>query len=300
MTNKKTFPGAMNAEQRAALAKQQAEQEREALRAKRLATEKAEAARLIVEQKKQEAQKREAIISKFAPSTMDKGRIVTLFVMLFCVNQVAGIIDRYIFDNSYEESDPANNYYAKYWDITRQDAFHEAYDPFFHGTKGWHLYGEFFDYQGSYDIKQAAYHDSKVNDRWKRHMLLVGIEAFLLACIVIEDIRKRKAVAKDVDVMLAIEKAAQQHKIDNKLLTKMMRVAPEIVSHMSKESAIYFEALMNGSLDCEQNPQVFAIAKSVLAGHLASHPEDMQRVLAVFDEASLPQSLVAEYKQNVR
>lgn len=278
MTNKKTFPGAMNAEQRAALAQQQAEQEREALRAKRLAAEKAEAARIIAEQKKQEAQKREAIIEKFSPNM--KSKFATFCTFCLPLNMFIGCADHVLVDQDPYDTDLGVV-------VKTDEAVREAYDPCFHAAD-------------NLTLNSKAYRDSKINDRFKRHMALIGIEAFVLACIGLGVLRKRRAVAKDVDVMLAIEKAAQQHKIDNKLLTKMMKVAPEIVSHMSKESAIYFEALMNGSLDCEQNTQVFAIAKSVLAGHLASHPEDMQRVLAVFDEASLPQSLVAEYKQNVR
>ena len=274
MTEKRTFPGAMNAEQRAALAEQQAKQEH----LKKLAEQKAEEVRAQAAQKKKEAQRRNAIISKFAPDM--KSKFIKFCTFCVPLNMFLGCADHVLVDQDPYDKDLGVV-------VKTGEAVREAYDPYFHAAD-------------NLTLDSKAYRDSKINDRFKRHMALIGIEAFVLACIGLGLLRKRYSVAKDVDVMLEIEKIGKENIIYPQDIKKLMKVAPEIVSHMSSKSSVYFELLMNGEFDCEQNPQVLAITKSILAGHLASHPKDMERVLAVFDEASLPQSLVAEYKQNVR
>lgn len=279
MTDKRTFPGAMNAEQRAAFARQQEEQQKAAENAKKLAAEKAEAIRIAKEMKLEAAQRRKNFINEFAPTSIRASDVFKMLGALVAINFVIGAVDEEVCD----------------WTVDREghelydgpgycNSIREAYDPYFHGV----------------DECGSSYHDSTINDRFKRHMCVLGIEALVLACVVIGALRKRRAVVKDVDIMLKIEKVSQSSKVGAKLIKKMMTVAPQIVSHMSSESSVYFEMLMDGSFDCDNNPQILAITKSVLAGHLHSHPEDMKRVLEVFDEASLPQGLVAKYKQNVR
>lgn len=276
MTDKKTFPGAMNAEQ-----------QRELEKSRKLAAERAEAKRIIAEQKKKEEQKRADLIKRFAPS-ISGAKLLKVFGLTVVGNYCIGATDRKVMDYYLDTS-----YGTEVSVLTGpklSEAVREAYDPYFHGGSR-HTDAIYFS---------KAYRNNETNDRWQRHMMLLGIEAFIFACVLIGFACKKQVVVDDIDIMLEIEKRATWRNISRATLNRMVNVAPEIVKHMSKEDSVYFEMLMNGDLDCEQNPQVFAIAKSVLAGHLASHPEDMQRVLAVFDEASLPQSLVAEYKQNVR
>lgn len=279
MTDKKTFPGAMNAEQRAAFARQQAEQQRAAENAKKLAAEKAEAIRIAKKMKLEAAQRRNDLINKFAKTNL-KGNMKAFVLACAVFNIAAGTVDHILADQAPYDNDMTMT-------VKHRHAIREAYDPYFHAADFW-----------SEDSK--PYRNSTVNNRFKRHMILLGIEAFIATCILIGHAGKRYSVGKDVDIMLLAQEIGARYLTDKKIIQRMLNVAPEIVSHMSSESSVYFELLMDGSFDCDKNPRVFAFAKSVLAGHLHSHPEDMKRVLEVFDEASLPQSLVAEYKQNVR
>ena len=159
-------------------------------------------------------------------------------------------------------------------------AIREAYNPCFHGEVNTYY---------------CSKEEGKINSRWKRHMVLLGIEALLVALVLISG----SLIRKDIDTMLEFEKKAKQHNIDPKILAKMIKVAPEIVKHMSSESRVYFDMLMDGTLDCESNPVILGMATSILEGHLLAHPEDMKKVLAVFDEQSLPDS-VKKYMQHVR
>lgn len=178
--------------------------------------------------------------------------------------------------------DPQN-----YKDVSLGDAIRETYDPYFHAAR--HLM--YFDWDtASYKGGTKSYRSDEINSRFKTHACVLGIEAFILACLLI-GYRKRH---KDKNGILKIEK----HNLDQKFVTMMMKFVPDIVKNMSKESSVYFEMLMDGTLDYEQNPVIFEIAKSILDSHLQSHPEDMKRVLSVFDEKSLPQDILAKYKQN--
>lgn len=274
MADKKTFPGALNAAQQEALAKQQ----REAEKAKKLAAEQENAARILANQKKKEAEKRKAIINVFAPDL--KSKLVTFGLVCLPLNALVGVMDHVLADQ-----DPYDNDLSII--VKPSDAIREAYDPYFHAA----------DFSKE---NPTSFRDSKINNRFKRHMVLVGIEAFILACIIIGDLRKRNAVIKDIDTMLSVKDLGNSYMVHKDALKKMVKVAPEIVRHMSKDSSVYFEMLMNGDFDCEQDAQVLEFAKAVLAGHLYKHPEDLNRVLSVYDESTLPQSLIAHYKQNAR
>ena len=169
-----------------------------------------------------------------------------------------------------------------YKDVSLGDAIRETYDPYFHAAR--------YEVVYRWLAKGESYRSDKINSRFKTHACVLGIEAFILACLLI-GYRKRH---KDKNGILKIEK----HNLDQKFVAMMMKFVPDIVKNMSKESSVYFEMLMDGTLDYEQNPVIFEIAKSILDSHLQSHPEDMKRVLSVFDEKSLPQDILAKYKQN--
>ncbi|MBR5904198.1 MAG: hypothetical protein IKZ49_01535 [Alphaproteobacteria bacterium] len=290
MTEKRTFPGALSPEQREALIRQQAEKQRKAEEAQRIAAQKAEAQRLAENKKMQEERKRSELIERFSPKISAKASGIT-FGILFIVNYAIGGIDR-AFSDFYTDTS-----YGTEMSIQTGpdlgDAIHEAYDPHFHGA-----YPDEYEYAEQKRFWSHKSHRSKeINGRWKKHMVLLAIEAFILACIVHSIIGTRRMVRKDVDLLLEIEKLSKEHNIHPDIVKKMMLVTPEIIKHMSKESSVYFDLLMNGDLDYEMNPQVFYVASGILEGHLQSHPEDMEKVLKVFDVESLPARIQQAAKQ---
>lgn len=168
-----------------------------------------------------------------------------------------------------------------------QDVIKEYYHPHFHGAK-------------VESTKVVMAHEGKeINSMWAKHMNLLVVEALLVAIIVFVHLAKNCKARKDIDVMLAIKKAGKVHKINPKLLKKMIRVAPEILRHMSAEHTIYFDVLAQNGFDkCTNNKKVYDMAKNVLEGYLLTHPNDRQLVLELFDQDSLP--LCAYPEQNVR
>ncbi len=96
---------------------------------------------------------------------------------------------------------------------------------------------------------------------------------------------------KQIDVMLKIEKLAKEHNLDATAAKKMLNVAPEIVKRMSADSRVYFDMMLDGKVAISDKNFV-NIATMVMAGHLQSHPEDMEQIMTVFDERSIPQEIL--------
>lgn len=103
---------------------------------------------------------------------------------------------------------------------------------------------------------------------------------------------KADSANAQVDIMLEIEKLAKEHKMDPSVAKKIIQIAPDIVKNMSKDSRVYFDMIMDGQVSVEDE-KFLNIATSIMVGHLESHPEDMERVMATFDEKSIPQEVLA-------
>lgn len=62
----------------------------------------------------------------------------------------------------------------------------------------------------------------------------------------------------------------------------------KIISHMSGQNAKCFQQIINGEKSVS-----FETAVKIMEGHLKAHPEDLQMVLDVFDERSIPSEIKA-------
>lgn len=103
---------------------------------------------------------------------------------------------------------------------------------------------------------------------------------------------KADSANAQVDIMLAIEKLAKEHKMDPSVAKKIIQIAPDIVKNMSKDSRVYFDMIMDGQVSVEDE-KFLDIATSIMVGHLESHPEDMERIITTFYEKSIPQEVLA-------
>lgn len=156
-------------------------------------------------------------------------------------------------------------------------------------------------YVPTYDHRFGINTD-EVNPYWTLHMILLSVEAFVLACVWFVMKTKYKKDVKDY-----IERIAKSHNIDPVLLNTMINnVVPGVVKKDSKETAVFFEMLTDGCLKdvfaSQQlkltDKQLFDVASKILSAHLQSHPEDMKKVLSVFIKKSLPKDIVKQYTQN--
>lgn len=126
--------------------------------------------------------------------------------------------------------------------------------------------------------------------------MIVVFAAFSLAGTVISANKSYKkdlkAAKVQVNIMLAIEKLAKEHHLDATAAKKIVKVAPEIIKHMSKDSRMYFDMIMDGQVSVDDE-KFLDIATSIMVGHLESHPEDMERIMTTFYEKSISQEVLA-------
>ena len=133
--------------------------------------------------------------------------------------------------------------------------------------------------------------------------MIVVFAAFSLAGTVISANKSYKkdlkAAKAQVDIMLEIEKLAQEHHLDATAAKKIVKVAPEIIKHMSKDSRVYFDMIMDGKVFANDE-NFMGIAAAVMAGHLQSHPEDAKRMMDMFDDKTMANEIMNMYNQNNR
>ena len=107
-----------------------------------------------------------------------------------------------------------------------------------------------------------------------------------------------------VDMMLAIKSIKEAGEKVNLNVTdetakKLIEICPHIISRMSADDRVYFDMLINGDIESE-NEEVFKnLALAVMDGHLRSNPQDLQMVLNAFDETSIAVLLSDLYRQNL-
>lgn len=181
------------------------------------------------------------------------------------------------------------------------------------GTAGWFLghfgstgvideWGEETFYQWeTRDYKQAikdAYNPIR-DGKFDPHFWWYVNAALVLAVSIYSIVNATKKVKTkadsanaQVDIMLEIEKLAKEHKMDPSVAKKIIQIAPDIVKNMSKDSRVYFDMIMDGQISVDDE-KFLSIATSIMVGHLETHPEDMDRIMAMFDEKSIPQEVLA-------
>ena len=155
---------------------------------------------------------------------------------------------------------------------------------------------------------------------WKTQLLNL-ILGFVFVFSLLYYIRKRdrKYARNSVAAMIDIEKMATEHKFDDETKKKLISVAPHILKNMSADNRVYFDMIMDGSVSVNdkkfgetsvqgnilQRFRTFINDKKflkavvmIMAGHLQSHPEDLQRVKEIFDnEKSMPSDLANVVKK---
>lgn len=210
-----------------------------------------------------------AAYSKYLPK---KHNPITTFikgnVIMFLLGSVAWLY--FSHQNSYEPE--MREYVGPSMDNrTYVEAVKDAYIPFYKGKFDPHI-------------------------TWMANVCFQIILALACVGIAMRQKSKRKEQEHDIDVMLEIEKLAKEHQLDATAAKKMLAIAPEIVKHMSEDSRVYFDMIMDGKVSTTDE-NFMNIASAVMAGHLQTHPEDLDRVMSVFDDKAISAELLNMYTQ---
>ena len=285
MADKKLFPGVTEQDvQKQEQAKREAEEVAKAKRialekAKRAAEEKAaaDAAEAKVIEEKLEAYKKYLKISDKIPSMSD--------IKQFCIVNAFAAASLFMLGNVswlFVQSDPfqdggsveSNPHYKPY-----KAALHDAYIP----TNKYYGYG--------WDNADGAINeepDFAPSVAWM-------INVFLSVCVLVvsSSLLFCSDGTRTVDMMLELEKFGKEYNLDTEKVRRLVNVCKDVIKRMSKDKRVYFDMLMSGDISVKDNATFQSMAVSVMSGHLQSHPEDLQMVLDVFDERSIPSEIKA-------
>lgn len=141
--------------------------------------------------------------------------------------------------------------------------------------------------------------DGKLDPHFWWYVNMALILSITIYSIAQADKRLKQAIDrsdKSVDLMLEIERLAKEHKLDSTMAKKIVTVAPDIVKHMSEDSRVYFDMIMDGKASANDE-NFLNIATAIMVGHLKTHPEDMELVMSTFDKRSIPEEVMAMYNK---
>ena len=80
------------------------------------------------------------------------------------------------------------------------------------------------------------------------------------------------------------------------LLWNMHPVSRAVIKHLSSQDSMRFNALLKGKVHRASRDYTMA----VIRGYLETHPDELQKVLDVYEEESLPKSLLRKYGGRTR
>lgn len=260
MADKKIFPGVTEQD----IKKQ--EQQEKASEARRVALEDAKRAAEEKAAQEKSRKKLHDLYNQVLPLKVKIGMIAALNV---CIGGLYWFLKDY--------SDQVRDF-----KVPLGPALVETYIPTYSYQYNWTRGGDNREPRGKGEF------GSDINERWMAHMFVLLAEALVLAFIAMNNVKKNK----QIDLMAEIAALSKEQNIDQKYITAMLKVAPSIVQNMSKDSRVYFDMLMEGKFDIEKTPGILNIVTAIMQGHLQSHPEDMEKILAVFDERSIPSEIM--------
>ena len=182
-----------------------------------------------------------------------------------------------------------------------------ARDMFYPISNGWHTSLAHNSNGTAWYFKY--FHDESAKGKFKpRVVWIVNMACLLVAAYwalntKAKQKRANKMQENTVDMMLKMPFVG----CDEKQVKKLMKIAPDIVSRMSQDRRVYFDALVNPGVyadmksDIMHSDSIRDMAIEIMVGHLASHPEDMERAIRVCSDTAIPQrALMNRLNQNER
>lgn len=137
---------------------------------------------------------------------------------------------------------------------------------------------------------------------WRLTMgLIITFATFSLAGMVVSAKKSHKkdldTAHAQVDIMLEIEKLAQEHNLDATTAKKIVNVAPKIIKNMSADSRVYFDMILDGKISV-QDEGFIDIASAIMAGHLQTHPDDAKLISDIINDKPTINKIMTTYNQN--
>lgn len=150
--------------------------------------------------------------------------------------------------------------------------------------------------------------DGKFNPTygWGANMLIAALVFSYGVGKIKEDKRTNRNIAAErsaIDTMAYLRELPENvkiYKLNKNQIENLTSVAKSIISEMSADCRVYFDMIIDGKIDAENQKDMLNLATMIMTGHLSSHPEDINKVLAVFNERSIPEHILSKYKQHIK
>lgn len=102
-----------------------------------------------------------------------------------------------------------------------------------------------------------------------------------------------------VDMMLDLEEFGDKYNLNTPQVAHMINNVSSIIREMSADKRVYFDMILDGRINIRENEIFLKMATHIMYGHLTNHPEDINRILSVYNWRSVPLDLLAEYDKYI-
>lgn len=290
MDNKRLFFGVSQKELESQMC---AQQKREELAKQREEQEVIAAERLQQEQRAQK--QRELAYKKYAgflpKNTKDKLKTVMASVSLdaLCLFVLGstwwGLFQSYDYDVNNGALE-FNGWYKPY-----KVALHDAYIP----TAKYKYGYEYID-GGRAKVTKVENPKFQLTGAWCVNMLMMLTSLYLS----IRGVRRENEKYDTVDMMLELEKFGKKYNLNKAKVKRLVSNFGSVIERMSAHERVYFDMLMKGDINIKDQQTMKNMATHIMIGHLESHPEDAEKILSVFNEQTIPESVLSKIQQRSR
>lgn len=102
-----------------------------------------------------------------------------------------------------------------------------------------------------------------------------------------------------VDMMLDLEDFKGNYNLNTYQVARMINNMSDIIREMSADKRVYFDMILDGRINIRKNDTFLKMATHIMQGHLAKHPNDINKILDVYNWRSVPLDLLTEYDEYI-
>lgn len=140
------------------------------------------------------------------------------------------------------------------------------------------------------------------NPEFKPHVAWC-LNVFITLCALIYSITfvKMNRYGRDaVDMMIDLKKFGEQYNLNTEKVKKLVNIANDIIERMSADERVYFDMLMNDNINIADKDTMKQFATAIMVGHLEKHPSDIEKIMEIFDERTIPKVVLDKMSSKSR
>lgn len=172
-------------------------------------------------------------------------------------------------------------------DVTRWNPYSKPFKVVLHDV--YIPTNKYYDYKycENSDCDNIKVHE---NPEFKPHVAWC-LNVFITLCALIYSIIfvKMNRYGRDaVDMMIDLKKFGEQYNLNTEKVKKLVNIANYTIERMSADERVYFDMLMNDNINIADKDTMKQFATTIMVGHLEKHPRDIEKIMKIFDERTIP------------